>query len=82
MNWIEEALDEIGNSAIGDRERWKQIILSHAPVIDAEKLAEKAEKLMASWDWYLGHAENSPPKEERQKLITQLITDSIDQQSL
>ena len=40
-NWIEKALDEIGNSAIGDREHWKSIILSHAPVIDAEALSKQ-----------------------------------------
>ena len=71
VNWIEEALDEIGNSAIGDREHWKQIILSHAPVIDAEKLAEKiVDKVIGNYELHTGS--------QFAKEIENLITDSID----
>ncbi len=73
-NWVEKAGKEIDDKYGGilcivtRKERAKEnadIILSHAPVIDAEKIAEKA------------YDEALIENREEQKQLTQLITDNM-----
>lgn len=77
-NWVEEVVEEINRTPqnvpiTGDDV--KKIILSHAPVIDAERIAKKllaGTKVVEMWEKKYACITNDP------EYIAQLISDAID----
>lgn len=93
MNWIEKVIESLKKAkflfqskyAEGYDELWerdalllRKTIVSHAPVIDAEALAEIMEQQLSVWRLGSIIRDPIPEKEKRESILAQLITSSID----